>query len=334
MNRKLLIVVDEYISQFIENINDEFGISKTTLNTLWQKISSEEEKKSPVVEKVVIEEKKSPVVEKVVIIEKKKSPVVEKVVIEEKKSPVIEEKKEDNICQYKYTKLNKICDEKASVNSKYCSKHKRLAEKKQEKEEKEEEKMDIKKEEKLDIKKEEKLDIKKHKATGYFVDANTRFIVKSKEDLTVIGKILLNNSVRTLIDEDIKICKNMNLKYEVLDTLSQEKKEDKVVVEKKKETEEKKKEEIIVEKKEESIPKGKGLIKGKIEKKEEEKPKTTLANKSNLKELISSVSLAKKEETLISEDIKEQFKNKSISEVLNELTEETDSEEELLDDDN
>ena len=338
MDTQVNKLINEHIHNYILAINEEFGISKRTLSELWNKISGCDDVFSDSSSSHSPSSSRAP-------------------------SPP-KDKDKPKICKHIFVrKNNERCEQKAKEGSDYCYKHKKPETEKGKEKEKEKEEVEDEVQE---------MNIRKHKQSGYFVDVNTRLIVKSKDDLTVIGKQLVNNTVRPLKDEDVRLCKKMMLKYEKLETIpanndgsfekkdsiekmntisiiskkeepkkeepkKEEKKEEPKKELKKEKKEEPKKEEKEEPKKEEKkeepkkeVPKGKGMIKGKIEKSKEETQKESISkNAVSLKEMV--LTTAPKQEELVSETM-QSLKNKSISQVIKEICEDSESDDEMLDD--
>ena len=321
MDTQVNKLINEHIHNYILAINEEFGISKRTLSELWNKISGCDDVFSD------SSSSHSPS-------SSRASTPISSPSSSRAPSPP-KDKDKPKICKHIFVrKNNERCEQKAKEGSDYCYKHKKPETEKGKEKEKEKEEVEDEVQE---------MNIRKHKQSGYFVDVNTRLIVKSKDDLTVIGKQLVNNTVRPLKDEDVRLCKKMMLKYEKLETIpanndgSFEKKDsiEKMntisIISKKEEPkkEEPKKEEKKEEPKKE-VPKGKGMIKGKIEKSKEETQKESISkNAVSLKEMV--LTTAPKQEELVSETM-QSLKNKSISQVIKEICEDSESDDEILDD--
>jgi len=172
------------LDEYMNAIADEFGIDKSKLSDVWQKLHGN-----------VKEETKS----------KPKKTVVKNTEIDDE----IGEK--EDLCLYKFIKGKNegtTCSVKAKKGSKYCSKHQKFEDSGQK------EKKIVPKV--VDGNKSPERTLRMNKTLNKWWHQDSGLVFKSKDEKVVIG-VFNDDKIEDLKEEDIKKCEKYSFKYEVKD---------------------------------------------------------------------------------------------------------------------
>ena len=188
----IMNVINDKVNSFLENVAEKYELEIDDLKRLWEE--SESEKK----EKKTTKKTTKP---------KKEEPEKEKKT-EKKKEEKVEEQK-GGICIYEFSKpprKGEKCGVKVKDGGCFCSKHKKSDAKTVEKSVEKEPKKSVEKSSESTRKKKDFV-ITKNKDLNVWWNESTGLVFKSEKEKIVIGKVVDDDVVKDLSEDDLNLCK-------------------------------------------------------------------------------------------------------------------------------